>query len=487
MSLRQKVFSGFFWVAVSSVSIQAIGFISSAVLARLLMPHDFGLVRIALIFVSLSNIFGEFGFGQALIQWSGDVHEAADTGVFLNTALSLVLALALFMLAPAVAAFYHAIEVTWVLRALALNIVLFGLGVVPGSLLERELEFRRKTLAEVLPQICYGLVAIGLALFGVGVWSLIIGLIASTLLRTALFWQRSNFRSSFRFDRPTARRLVSFGKYLVLISLLLFATRNLDTVYLGRITNPTQVGFYGMAMTITNLAVDSVVSPFGRVTFPAFSRLQEEISQVSRAYLRAMNCIAYAALPIIFGIFAVAPAAVIGIYGAKWAPVVTLTRILCLFALFRTLARLTGGVFTATGRPEVTTKIAILRLTIFGLLLLVLGSTWHTEGVAWATALSMMVAGLWSIWLTNRHLAIRHRRFISTIGPQLVAAALMCAGVSLVSLFLPTSLVSLALLVALGVVLYAGLLFAFGGRAVRRDINDILTLLRERQQATTNG
>jgi len=322
-----------------------------------------------------------------------------------------------------------------------------------------------------------------LALAGAGVWSLVVGLIATTLLRTVLFWQRAGFHPGCELDRAIARRLISFSKYLVFISLLLFATSKIDIAYLGRAADPTQVGFYSLAMTITNLAVDLVASLFGRVTFPAFSRLQEETKRVGRAYLRAMNFITYAALPIIFGIFAVAPAAVIGIYGPKWAPTVALTRILCLFALFRTLSRLTGNVFTSTGHPDVTTKIAIARLVTFSPLLLALGAIWHSNGVAWATSLSMTISGLWSIWLTNRYLAISYRRFTSTIGPQLAAAALMGTGVSLAGLILPVSIASLLPLVALGIVLYAGLLFAFGRHAVRRDIHDILTLLRERQIA----
>lgn len=484
MNLRQKVVGGFFWVAVSSVSLRALGFASRAALARLLAPRDFGLIEIALVFVSLSTILAEFGLGEALIQWVGDVRKAAYTGFFLNTVLSLAAALALFALAPTVARFYQTAEVTWVVRGLALNTAIFGLGVVPGSLLERELAFRRKTFAEVAPQVCYALVAIGLALAARGVWSLVAGLVASTLLRTALFWHCTGLRPKLRFDRVVARRLVSFGRYLVFISLLLFAATKMDIAYLGRVTDPTQVGFYGLAITITSLGVDLTTSLFGRVTFPVFSRLQEDTRQVGRVYLRAIHYSAYAALPMIFGIFAVAPWAVICIYGARWAPAVPLTRILCLFALFRTLARLAGSVFTATGRPDVTTKIIVVRVSLFGLLLLVLGSRWYASGVAWAAGFSMAVSGAWSIWLVNRHLSIPHRRFMSAIALQMGAAAVMCVGVTLTGMALETSVFSLALLVALGVALYAGLLAAFGGRPVRRDLDDILALLRERLGST---
>lgn len=482
MNLRQRVFTGFFWAAFSSFAIQGIGFVSSAVLARLLAPADFGLVDIALLFISFSTIFAEFGLGQAIIQSTQDVRAVVNTAFWLNTALSLLLAGLLFLAAPTIAAFYRAPEVIWVVRVLALNIWLVGMGIVPASLMEKELEFRRKTVAEVAPQIGYTVVAVGLAVAGAGVWSLVAGLVASNFFRTLLFWQRAGFRPYLRYDRLVARQLVSFGSHLVLISFLLFGTTKLDVAYLGRITNPTEVGYYGLALTMTNLVVDLVASLFGRVTFPAFAKLQGNKEQIGRAYLRATNFIAYAALPAIGGIFAVAPAAVLGIYGDRWQPAVLLVRILCLFAVFRALSRLSGSIFTATGRPDVTTKIVLVRLLVFAALLFVLGSRWQTVGVAWATSLATVLTSLWSLWLTNRYLEISHRRLLETIWPQVAAAVIMCVGVTMAGRFLPPSIISLVGLGLLGILLYGLFLWVFGGRYVRRDVTDIVGLFQEWQE-----
>lgn len=487
MTLRQKVFSGLFWVAASSLSIQVAAFLASVILARLLAPRDFGLFEIAMIFIALSTVFGDFGFGQALIQWTGDVRKATGTAFVINTALSLLIAGALFALAPAIANFYQTSEVTWVLRALSLNIVFAGLGVVPANLLERELEFRRKSVAEILPQIAYGLVAVAVALAGGGVWSLVAGMIASSFLRTALFWERARFRPVWEFDLAVARRLMGYGVHLVLMSLLLSASGKLDVAYLGRLTDPSQVGFYGLAITVANLSVDLIASLVGRVTFPAFAKLQEEMAQISRAYLRTTNFITYISLPVIAGIFAVAPHAVVGLYGEKWSPAALLVRILCLFALFRSLSRLNASIFTATGRPDIATKITLLRLVVFVAGLLLLGPIWQTAGVALATSLAMMVSGIWSLWLTDRYLDIPHGQFFATIRSQFAAALLMGAAVTLAGTYLPMTIVHLALLIALGVVLYVALLFVFAHQAVRRDIGDILMLLRERRQATTQA
>ena len=235
-----------------------------------------------------------------------------------------------------------------------------------------------------------------------------------------------------------------------------------------------------MAMTIVNVAVDFIASQVGRATFPAFSKLQNDTGRISNAYLRTIGYSAYFSLPIIFGIFAVAPGAIISVYGAKWAGAIPLTRILCLFGLMRSLARLTGSIFTAVGRPDITLRITLVRLGLFAVLLFALGSVWRTTGVAWAASLSMLFSGAWSIWLTNRHLDIRGSRFLSAIQPQIAAGAVMCGIVSLADRLLPSSLLNLALLVALGVAIYTGLLLILARQALQRDIREIVQLVRER-------
>jgi O-antigen/teichoic acid export membrane protein len=480
MSLQHRVFGSFVWLAASSVLIQIIAFGGSVALARLLTPADFALLAIAMIFVSFSSILSEFGFGLALIQWPGDVDTAVDTTFVLNLVISLALAAGLYLAAPAVAAYYATPAMTWVVRIMGINVLLAGLGIVPGSLLERKMQFRLRATGEVSAQIVYLLVAVPLAWWGAGVWSLVAGTLASTGVRSTVFWLTADVRPALRFDRRIASRLLRFGQHLVLISLMLLAINKFDVFYLGRITSLTEVGYYGLALSMAGLTVDLISSVFGRVTFPAFSQIQHDLRHIGRAYLRSMRLTGFATLPMIFGLMAVAPTGIVAIYGEQWEPAATLTRILCVFALFRALARLTGNIFTATGRPDITTQIAAVRLVTLAVLVVGLGALWQTAGVAWAVSLSMAISGVWSLWRTDRYLAISHRRLWSTIRPPFIAAAGMAALVAWIGHYLPHSLLALVLLVTTGVGCYAGLLWVLDRAGLQREFAELWPLLRAR-------
>ncbi|HXF63748.1 MAG TPA: lipopolysaccharide biosynthesis protein [Caldilineaceae bacterium] len=480
MTLRQRVFGGFVWLTVSSLLVQLITFGTSVALARLLTPADFALLAIAMIFVSLSTILSEFGFGQALIQWPGEVEGAVQTAFVINTVISLAFAAVLYLAAPMIATYYAAPPVTWVVRAMSLNLLLTGISIVPGSLLERRMHFRARARGEIWGQVAYALVSVPLAWWGVGVWSLVAGILVSTGLRSAIFWRAAAVRVALHLDRQAAGRLLRFGRHLVLISLMLFAINRLDIFYLGKVTTLAEVGYYGLALSTVNLTVDLVTSVLARVTFPAFSQLQQDWGQIGRVYLRAMRLTGYITLPMILGLMAVAPAGIIGLYGEQWEPAVALTRILCVFALFRTLGRLVGNIFTATGRPGVTTQLAAVRLVILVTLMVGLGALWQTPGVAWAVSLSMALSGGWSLWLTNRYLGISHRRFWSAIRPQLMAATGMGILVAWIASYLPHSLPALAALVLAGIACYAVLLWLLDRAGIQREIHDLWLLVCER-------
>jgi O-antigen/teichoic acid export membrane protein len=195
------------------------------------------------------------------------------------------------------------------LRVLAFNIVLASTRVVPSNLLERELAFRRKLAAEVTPPILYGVVALGTALSGWGVWSLVAGTIAASLAQTILIWQISGYRPTWKFDVHIAKRLWNFGQHLIYASLLLFLAANLDQVYIGKYIDVSQVGFYGLALTLGNLSTDYVANLFGRVLSPALARVQKEPARLKEAFITSLRYISYLALPICAGIFVTAPAA----------------------------------------------------------------------------------------------------------------------------------------------------------------------------------
>ncbi|MGC8838916.1 MAG: oligosaccharide flippase family protein, partial [Anaerolineae bacterium] len=201
MNLRQKVTQSVFWVGVSMLGARAIGFIIQVVLARILVPEYFGLVHLCTLTMDALYLFGEMGFSAALIYRKDRVQEAADVTLFTAIATALALYAVAFAGAPVVGTFFRNPQVPSVLRVLSVVMVINSLGQVPLVLLARELDFRRRLVPDLLPAFGYGLVAVSLALSGLGVWSLVVGRIAEAVLRVILAWWVVPWRPTWTFDR----------------------------------------------------------------------------------------------------------------------------------------------------------------------------------------------------------------------------------------------------------------------------------------------
>lgn len=477
MALKRKAVTGVIWVGISFFSAQVLGLLASIALARLLEPKDFGLLSLSTVVVSLSKIFSEMGFGGALVQRQTADQEAADTAFTLNSFLSIFLAAVIVSASSLIGGLFNEPQMAPILKVLALNIVLSSVIVVPSNLLERELQFKRKVWAEVTPPIGYAIVAVGCAMMGWGVWSLVVGTVASSLLQTMLMWSISGYRPSWKFDWGIAKELWQFGQHLVYASLLLFVAANLDQVYIGRFINVAEVGFYGLALTLGNISTDSVAKLFGRVLFPAFSRVQSNLPRLKEAYLTSVRYISYLSFPMSFGLFVVASVAVSVVYGSKWAPSVPLIRIQSLYGLFRSMGRLAGPLFSSIGKPSTAVKIIVLRVLILTLFVCLLGSKLASVGVAIALTLSMSISVLWSFYLVNRHLDISIVGFLKELAPQCLAAAVMGVGVGLMSRLLTASLLALVAMVGCGIAIYVLMLWLLAGERLNKDVLEIISLI----------
>lgn len=480
--LREKAKKGIIWVTISSFSTQVLGFLASVYLARLLGPRDFGLISLVGVVTALTNTFSEMGFGRAIIQRERIDPITADTAFTLNSVLSLILSVVVFLTSPLIAGYFNEPQLSVILKVLALNIILHAINVVPTNLLERDLAFRQKALAEVTPPVVYAIVAITCALLGFGVWSLVIGLLSSSFSRTLLLWHISRYRPSWKFDWEVAQSLWRYGQHLFYGSLLLFISANLDKVYVGRFISTTQVGLYGLALTIGNLPTDYIAKQFRRVLFPVFSRVKTNISNLQEAYLSGIRYIAYLSFPMSFGIFIVAPMAISLVYGNKWAPAVPLIRILSIYGLFRSIGNLTGPLFNGIGKPYIALRILILRVFLLAIFVFPLGSNLATSGVAIALTLSMTVSVLWSIHIVNKELDLSTKSYIRQIAPQFAAAGVMLLGINYLSTLHTESFLALGILIGSGIAIYVLVLWLIAGARLKQDIIDssspVLTGLR---------
>ena len=478
--LKDKAKKGLIWIAVSTTATQLMGFVTSVILARLLNPDEIGLYGLTGTVIAIGMIFSDVGFGRSIIQKEKIGTKTIDTAFSINLVLSLVFGILVFLLSPFVANFYRESELDVILKVLSLNIIFITLGNIPRNLLERQLAFKRRTWIDVVPQVGYAFTAILLAYLGFGVWSLVYSALTTSFLRVVIAWRLTRFTFKFTYDVEDAKELWNYGKYLVYGSLILFVASNLDQVYIGRYINAENVGYYGLALTLGNLSTDYVAKLFGQVLFPVFSRIQSSISRLQEAYLVSIKFITYLSAPIMFGLLAVAPMAVIVIYGEKWKPAIPLIIILSFYGFFRSIGSVAGPYFNGVGRPNIALRIFILRMLILVVLIFPLGKYFAANGIAVSLTFSMVVYVIQSFSIINKEINISTKRLFQQIIPQFISALIMFIFVFILGRFIKTSFVSLGVSVAAGIFVYFLSLRIMIGDQLKRDIQEVISPITQK-------
>ena len=403
MSLRQQATAGTFWVGVSAGVNNIMQMLTRYILARMLFPADFGLVQMAYIAIDFLQMFREMGFSSALIYRKGDVRKAADTTFVTLMLIALSLFLFAFVAAPYVAFFFRTAELTAVMRVLSVNILISAFGQVQLSLLAKNLAFRQRLLPDLVPTLAYGVVAVLLALMGMGVWSLVIARIVDSILTSVLAWVVVPWwRPHLRFDRQEAKELFGYGKHIVGSSMLIFAITRLDNTFVGRILNIEQLAYYGFAYDTANLPATQISRIIGQVLFPAYSKIQDNIAAMKRAFFRVLRFIALLAVPLGVGMVVFAAPFIYTLYGERWAPAIVPLQLLGIYGVLRSLAVNMGSVFRGGGKPHWLTSIAVLRLGVMGIFLYPATKYFGIVGVSVLSAVVSVLDFVVSAALTNR-------------------------------------------------------------------------------------
>ncbi len=349
--LGRRLRGGLAWSFLNNVLARAGSFLSGIVIARILVPEDFGVYAVGLVVLNVLLSMNELGVSVALIRRPGPVDAVAPTVVTLSLVSSALLTAAVLLLAPVVAGQLQAPSATGVIRVLALAVLVDGLASVPNALLTRDLRQRTRLHIDLIAFAVGTPVIIGLALAGYGAWSLAWGALLGNLVSggLAVLWAPARYRPGF--DAVEARALLRFGLPLAGASLLLFATLNVDYVVIGRYLGPEQLGLYLLAFNLCGWPVTIVSTSVRRVSLPAFARLaaqgQEAVTQGGR---RALGLVVVLTAPLcaLLGLYA---SDLIGVvYGSTWARSAHVLPALAVLGLGRVLIEIGYDYLVALGR-----------------------------------------------------------------------------------------------------------------------------------------
>jgi len=407
MSDSSQVHAGIKWIGVSLAFSQLVRFLTTAVLARLLTPEMFGLVAMASVAIQLISVIREVGIGAAYIQRqdSGPREAIAANTTF---AMSLALNATLFALAwfgaPLIARFFETGELLTVLRAMFVLFIVDAFDVTPSMILQKRLAFDKIARAEIAAAAVNALIAIGLAVTGAGVWSLVAGQLAARLTRTSLVFGMSRFRPRLQFDRTIARELFDYGRYLWAFTALSAIGGTLDRLILGRGLGAAPLGVYNMALNLSNLPATHISRLVNQITFPSFARMQHDHAELRRALHKTLRHVAMLAVPLAFGMLAVAHDLILTVYGEQWRAAIPLVGVLAFFGLSLSVSSITGPILKAIGKPQILLYSSLLHHSLLAVLLLALVRH-GVVAIAYAVLVPMLVSAALSYGLIVHYIA----------------------------------------------------------------------------------
>jgi len=419
---NKKIVAGFGWVAVSKYINRLLGFITTLILAKLLVPEDFGLVALAAMMVEILKIFKDMGLGQALIYRNERIEEASSAVFFMTLGLNTTLFLIALLLAPLTASFFDDSRITMVLMVMSTNLLWMSLSVVPSALVRREIDFRKLIFPEVFPVVIGSTVGIVMAFQGYGVWSLVVRALIVDILLVILLWRVVPFRPRFNFDREVVAELFHYGKFIVGASIFVVVLYNVDKFFISKIDGLTSLGIYTLAFSIANMPVTELGHLICRVMFPVFSRLNDDIPALKKAFARTFRYTAAVTFPMAVGIITFGPGLVDMVFDPEWAPMKGPLQILAIAALLRSLSVILHELIRAMGQPKKVQTFVIYRLILVGGLGAPAVMFYGLEGISWLIAGTYFTVLLWEATVVHRMLSMPIWDLVRAVLPPMILA-----------------------------------------------------------------
>jgi lipopolysaccharide exporter len=474
--------NSFFWVGASSALSRSLTMLTTLILAGILTPDNFGVVSVANLITASLGLFRDFGMNQAIIYQKKNVSQAADTAMVLSVSASLVLFIAAYFLAGSAAVFFHNPAVEDVMKVLPFSLVITAFSTIPTSLLEKEMDFKKRALPEVLSFLTYFLVSITLAKLGFSYWSIIFGYLALCIVGLVVTFIVSPWHPTLRFHRPVLRDLFGFGSYAMLSSIVVFVFRNVDSFSVGRILGTTPLGFYDMAYRVGNVTTTQIGFVMSKVLYPAFTKMGDDIQQIRNSFLRVYRWLAIVNIPLTIGIILYTPYFFHLFYGNKWDHAILPAQILAVYGLFRSLFSHAGSLLMSIGKIKEVFWINLGELTVMLILIVPVIGAYDLVGLTiLIVLLSFGVIAAACVILENSLSHVVKHLFVLLIRPLVVSSFVVVLPLTLwLSLMGEVSIFSFFSLIIFSIVLYVALMLLIF-RDLRRELRDIVRALLSRQ------
>lgn len=380
MSLKKQAISGVKWNFAQQFSVQIINFGVQIILARLLMPEMFGLIAMVVIFISIGQTLMDGGMTSSLIRTKNPDQLDYSTVFVTNIIVSCIIYGVVYLFAPYIAKFYNQAILTDIVRLFALTFVIRALVAVHDAKLTKEMNFKLQMKLQIPATIISGIVGVAMAYKGYGVWSLVWLNLVQAIIFTVQYWVFVDWRPSLIFDKNRFKYHFDFGYKLTISGLINTIYNDAYRIVIGKFFSPAAVGFFNQAETMRLFPVNQITSVVGKVTYPLFSKINDDL-RLKSVYRITMKLLLLCVVPVMLSLILVAEEGFRFVFGDKWLPAVPYFQILALASIVRPVSVYNLNILKVKGRSDLFLKSEIIK-KILGVIILLIGLQFQVTGLA---------------------------------------------------------------------------------------------------------
>lgn len=455
-SLKKKTLSGLLWSFGDLMGNQGSQFIIQIILARMLLPEDFGLIGMIIIFVAISNSISDSGFTQALIREQKVTQTDYSTVFYFNIGVSMFIYTVLYLTAPLISSFYAQPELTGLIRVLSLGVIINSFAIIPRAMFTKEVNFKVQAKANLAASIISGFFAVGAAFSGLGVWSLVIRQLSMGGMQSIFLSFSRKWMPSMVFSLESFKRLFRFGWKLLVSGLIDTIYTNIFFLIIGKQYSAKSLGFYTNASKFSDVAAQTLTASLQRVTYPVLSSLQNDENRLKQAFRKIIKLSGFIIFPVMAGIAAIAEPLIHLVLGEQWAGMVVYFQFLCIAGMLYPIHAINLNILQVRGRSDLFLYLEIAKVTVLSLLIvLVLWFKLGIMGLVAVIVINSYVALYFNTYFSAREISYSIKEQVKDLFPMYLISLAMGIAVYIGGEYLfESNLLKLLFQISLGIILY---------------------------------
>lgn len=448
-SLKEKATKGILWNSLDKFFAQGAQFIVAIILARILMPNDFGLIGMLSIFIAISQTFVESGMSSGLIQKKEKNDIDYSTVFVFNLGVSVFFYILFFFSAPLIAQFFHMPPLVDVTRVVTFSIVINALAIVQRTRLTIQLDFKTFTKVNIISMTVGGVTGIMLALRGFGVWALVFQTLTSAIASVILLWYFSHWKPSIQFSTQSFKALFGFGSKLLINGLYAKTFNNIYNVIIGKAYSATELGYYSRSVAFSEITAGTAATILDQVTYPILASLQDDQTRMVSVYSRLIKMSAFFIFPAMTLLAILADPIVKVFLTDKWIPVVPLLQWMSFARIFYPISVINMNILNAVGRSDLFLKVDLSKAP-FVIIALIITIPMGVKAIVIGNVITSFISFFINAYMPGKMFGYGAFAQLKDMIPTMIVTLIMALVVMLLTIWLHNSYLVLLIGLLLG-------------------------------------